>query len=247
MFSNPNALSNVCDSGRYHPRPNIASSHLERLRPRRHQRSHTNMRPSQPRKVEIDHLRVLDLNPQHQDLPRLRGQFLWRRDGKHRRRRLRVYRHRRLEQQRPRCRKSRNVDLVRHRLDPEPCRHSRGVGVGDAFRSVGSCRRDRELRARQERDVCRSAAVQRSVGGAGRPGRDLEGDGLSDVEAFDGAFEDEVRVLDDVGGDGASFAESVTTPLAVEQKIPSGLRTFRDLAGFLACRCCLCSWHGRLS
>lgn len=163
------------------------SSHSKRLRPRRHQRSHTNMRPSQAREIQIDHLRVLDLNPRHQDLLRLRRQSRWRADRKHRRRRLRVLRHQWLEQQRPRRRESRDVDFVGDRLDPESRRHDCGVGVGDSCRAVGGGGRDRKLGACQEGDVGCSAAVERGVGGAGG---DFEGDGLSDVEALDGAFED---------------------------------------------------------
>jgi hypothetical protein len=185
------------------------SSHRKRLRPRRHQRSHTNMWPSQTRKIQINHLRILDLNPRHQNLLRLRGQFPRRRNRKHRRRCLRVYRHRRLEQQRPRRRESGHVDFVRHSLDPEPGRHGRGVGVGYSLLPVGCIRRDRELRACQEGDVCRSTAVQRGVGGLGRPGRDFEGDGLPDVETLDGSFEDQVGVLDDLGGERSGFDESV--------------------------------------
>lgn len=174
------------------------------------------MRPSKPRKVQIDRLRILDLNPRHQNLLRLRRQFPRRRNRKHRRRRLRVYRHRRLEQQRPRRREPGHIHFVRHSLDPEPGRHGRCVGVGDSLLPVRCIGRDRELRACQEGDVCRSAAVQRGVGGLGRPGRDFEGDGLSDVEAFDGAFEDEVGVLDDLGGERTGFDKSVRLMLAVE-------------------------------
>jgi len=80
------------------------------------------------------------------------------------------------------------------------------VGVGYSCLPVRWEGCDRGLRACQEGDVRRSAAVQRRVGGSGR---DFECDGLSDVKALDGSLENQVGILDDVSGDSAGVDESV--------------------------------------
>jgi len=105
------------------------------------------MRPSKTRKVQIDHLRILNLHAGHHDSLRRRGQFWRRRDEELRRRGLRVFRHDRLERFGPWDHERGHVDFVRDRFDPEPGRHDCGMRVGCSGGRVRWKGRDRGLRA----------------------------------------------------------------------------------------------------